>query len=383
MTRPPIAMLWVWAAIVIPSWSPVYKYLQAPGVVAYSVAVALVLWFGAQPIAAVARRGGRALAVTIWLAATVLFLWAYPLVNAQSGFTGSDDDDAHNVGVAALVAGESPYSRQTYLGNEMHQLPGSMVLALPFALVWTSALQNLFWLPLFFVTAAREARDETTSLAVACLVFGLSPAVLSELVTGSSLSANTIAVLLGLWWVTRAPRSVAAAMAWGVALCTRPNFLFLMPLAFGWLARECGWRAAARAVAIAGASAAALVLPFYLENPEFAPWMGFQRLHQFNQVVDNAGLWIAAAMGALACGLACVRVDRAGLFRHCALVQVFPVAVSLVLSYGLTDVSPMAAYGSFASWFALMGAMVAVEPWLAGVALPRGSTHSFRPNVSA
>lgn len=56
-----------------------------------------------------------------------------------------------------LVRGHYPYHAVTYLGNEITHLPGSLLLALPFVLVWTSALQNLFWLPALFLALDRKS----------------------------------------------------------------------------------------------------------------------------------------------------------------------------------------------------------------------------------
>ena len=70
------------------------------------------------------------------------------------------------------------------------------MLAAPFVLLGTSALQNLFWLPLFFVAIRKEANSRT-ALQLA-LVLVLSPGVMHEVVTGTGYASNTIYVLLGL-----------------------------------------------------------------------------------------------------------------------------------------------------------------------------------------
>ncbi len=58
-------------------------------------------------------------------------------------------------------AGGPRTAQTTYLGNVLHHLPGAFVLASPFVLAGTSALQNLFWLPLFFLAVAKEADSRT------------------------------------------------------------------------------------------------------------------------------------------------------------------------------------------------------------------------------
>jgi hypothetical protein len=367
MSRPPLEVLWLWAALVLPSWAVVDKWLHVRGLVVYSIAAAVALLFAPRLFAAIPRRACRAFGIATVLALIVAFLAIYPVVNTSGAYSGSDDDDAHNAGVAALLAGETPYSRTTYLGNELHQLPGSYVLAAPFAMVWTSALQNLFWLPLFFVALRQEVSDPRTPLVLAWLVLAISPAVLHQVVTGSSYSWNAITVLLGMWWLLRRPSSTLAAVALGVAMCSRPNFLFLMPLAFAALGRGAGWPVAVRQTAIAGGVAAALALPFYFMSPEFGPLNGWERLNRYDEIVPFAGAAILVAMGASAIWLAAGNTSRLGVFRHSAVVQVLPVAAGLILTIGsgAGDVTATA-YASFASWFAVMGVAPRLEPWLAG-----------------
>lgn len=368
MTRPPIQFAWLWAALVLPSWAVVDKWLHMGGLIGYSIAAAIALLFAPRLFALIPRRACRALAAATVLALAVVFVAAYPIVNTTAPHRGSDDDDAHNAGVAALLAGESPYSRVTYLGNHLHQLPGSFVLAAPFAVVWTSALQNIFWLPLFFVALRREVSDPRTPLVIAWLVLGLSPSVLHQVVTGSSYSWNAITVLLAMWWLMRRPSSAFAAAAVGVAICSRPNFFLLVPLVFTALGRSAGWPMALRQTAIIGTVTGALALPFYLANPEFAPVNGWSRLSQYDELVPNVSIGIFITMTALAIGLAARGDGRLAVFRRSALVQVFPVVAGLILTIGFShdrDIG-VAAYASFASWFALMGVAPALEPWLAG-----------------
>src|SRR5437773_2523642 len=83
-----------------------------------------------------------------------------------------------------LLVFHSSYSRTTYLGNVLHQLPGAFVLAIPFVALGTSALQNLCWLPLFFLAVSKDANSRT-ALELALLVLVLSPEVIHEVVTGT------------------------------------------------------------------------------------------------------------------------------------------------------------------------------------------------------
>ena len=91
----------------------------------------------------------------------VAFLVVYPIANTHAAGAGSDDDDALNLGAMALLAGRFPYAHTTYLGNVLHHLPGAFILATPFVALGTSALQNLFWLPIFFLAVREDANSRT------------------------------------------------------------------------------------------------------------------------------------------------------------------------------------------------------------------------------
>jgi hypothetical protein len=349
-------VLLLWAALAIPSWAVVAKYFGPAGVVIYSIGVAIALLFAPGIIPRIPRRYVVAMSIVTLLAVVMVFLTVYPRVNVHSPGMGSDDDDAHNVGVAALFDGESPYSSRTYLDNALHQLPGAYILAAPFVALGTSALQNLVCIPLFFLLVARRSGDRRIALGLAWIVLLLSPSVLHQIVTGSSYSWNAIWVLLSIWSVWQRPTGWLAPMFCGVAMCSRPNFLLLLPLLFGALAREHGWRRAARAVSIASITAIVLFAPFYNSTPGFGPLEAFGTLSQFDESVPGAGLGILIATAMIAIGVSLIRVDLDGLFLQCALVQAIPVISILVFSAALDSTNrwlTLTPYATFASWFVL------------------------------
>ena len=350
--------LWFWAALAIPSWAVVAKYTGVTGVVVYSLCVAAALLVLPEIFLKIPRRSVAALSVMTLLAVAVAFALVYPRVNVQTEGAGSDDDDAHNVGVAALLAGESPYSRRTYLGNALHQLPGSYVLAAPFVALGTSALQNLVCLPVLFALVARRTRDSRSALVLSWLVLLLSPGVWHQVVTGSSYSWDAIWVVLGIWWIWRQPGSAIASIFCGVAMCSRPNFLLLLAPVYGALSRTNGRAVALRSVVLAAFTAIALALPFYLVSQEFGPLEAFATLDQFSEAVPAAGVAILVLTAIVAVGLSRVAVDLDGLFLQCAAVQAVPVVAVMLLSAALdggTRWLSLASYATFASWFALMG----------------------------
>jgi hypothetical protein len=297
------------------------------------------------------------LALATFLLVAVVFLAIYPIANTHDPTSGSDDDDAQNVGAMALLVGQSPYARTTYLGNALHHFPGAFVLAAPFVLLGTSALQNVFWLPMFFVAAREEAQDDRTTLELAWLVLIFSPTVMHQVVTGTGYLSNTIYVLLGLRWLVRTAYSEIAAIAWGVTLASRANFLFLVPLAFGWLRHHRGWRAATYATALTCLTTASLTLPFYLhDSANFGPLEAANRLLRFDTLFSHAGVTLMGVMAALSVGLSLTPMDRVALFRNCALVQAFPVVTGMVMNTVQQQRLDLtyAPYGTFFAWFALM-----------------------------
>jgi hypothetical protein len=230
------------------------------------------------------------------------------------------------------------------------------VLASPFVLVGTSALQNLVWLPLFFLTAREEANSQK-ALRWAWYVLALSPGVMHEVATGTGYVSNTISVVLGLWWLVRTKRRNLAAIAWGLTLASRANFLLLVPLMFGYLRQQAGLRTALRATALTGATIAFLSVPFYLhDRRHFGPLEAADRLLVFNQLLPHLGPAVVGLMAVLAVTLSFTHMSTAALFRNCALVQAVPVVAGVVL-ISIRDGRRnlwYARYGAFFAWFVRM-----------------------------
>lgn len=364
MMRSGAATVCLWLSLVFPSSFVVHKYLGWEGAAAYAIVAAMAVALMPRLPEGLSDRNLLWQALATFLVIVVVFFVIYPIVNTHAPGSGSDDDDSINVGATALLTGHSPYARTSYLGNVLHHFPGTFILAVPFVLLGASALQNLFWLPLFFLAVREEARDSRTALQLAWLVLAFSPAVIHEVVTGTGYVSNTIYVLLGLWWLVRTKQRDIAAVAWGLALASRANFLFLVPLAFGWLWQHAGWRIALRATALTCVTAACLIVPFYLHDPRnFGPLDAANRLLVFNELFPHLGVALMALMAALAIGLSFTPMDAAALFRNCALVQAFPVVTGVVFSTLQEGHLNLwyARYGSFFAWFVLM-ALVTRRP---------------------
>lgn len=340
----------VWLTAAGSSLFVVQKYGGWAGVSLYLVWSAAVVFAGPRvplPRSALTR---RLILLATFAALVVLFLVVYPMVNSHQPGTGSDDDDAYNLGARALLAGRSPYESTTYLGNVLHQFAGAFVLAVPFVVVLgTSAWQNLFWLAAFYVVARREA-DDWRAIRSLGLMLLAAPVVLHQVLTGTGHLANTLYVLVGMRFVMRTARPAIGGAMWGVALASRANFLFLVPLVFGWLWRERGPAAAVRAIASALVTVIVLVVPFYLHDPaHFGPLEAADRLQRINLWIPYGGEAVAGVMGLLAFALGCTRMDARRLLLNCAVVQAAPILVVLAVGFaatGYVDVA-YAAYGTF------------------------------------
>jgi len=353
---------WVFPALTLPSLFIVQKFLGSAGAAAYVCIAGLIVVASAYIPSPRTRRGELVLALALFALLVVIFAAVYPRVNVQLPLRGSDDDDALNIGARALLHGRSPYTERTYLGNVLHQFEGAFLLAMPFVLIGTSALQNLFWIPMFFVAARSECRDGR-AVHLAALTLVASPVVLHQVATGTGHVANAIYVALGLWWLARTERHRdIASVAWGVTLASRANFLFLLPFAFAWIRRRGGMGAAIRSSVLTLATVALLTLPFYLSAPaSYGPLEAVDRLTRFDAALPYASVAVMLGMGLAALWLATQASTLATLFKHCAIVQAIPVLAGTVLGLVQWHAIDLAylSYLTFAAWFALMGWLLA------------------------
>jgi hypothetical protein len=352
----PEANVCLWLALVFPSSFVAHKYLGWEGTLAYAIIAALIVALRPRLFKRLSNRRLVCLVLVTSVLMVVAFFVIYPIANTHVPGVGSDDDDALNLGAMAMLTGRSPYSRTTYLGNVLHHLPGAFVLAAPFVLLGTSALQIFCWLPLFFLAVRREAGSRT-ALQLAWLVLVLSPDVMHEIVTGTGYVSNAIYVVLGLWWLIRMKYRDVAAITWGLTLASRANFLFLVPVAFGYLQQRDGVRTALRASALTCVTTAGLTIPFYLhDRTNFGPLEAANRLLVFNELLPHLGVAMLVLMAALAFALSFTHMDATALFRNCALVQAFPVVAGVMLATVQARQLNLwyARYGPFFAWFALM-----------------------------
>jgi hypothetical protein len=334
------------AALVVSSAGTVDQYLGIAGVAAYAAAAAVAVPAAVRRVlprflARVGERDALILAGLTLAALALAFALVYPGADAEGGLRGSDRDDAADLAARHLLDLEYPYTTPTYLGNYVSQMPGAVLLALPFVAVGASAYQNLFWLAALFLALRRWISDARLALAALWLVVLGSPGVMRELLTGGDLIANNayLAVFsLGVLAVSpttpaRRGLRLAAAVGLGLALSSRVNVLVLVPLLFAGLARREGARRAARPVGVALAVFVAVTLPFYAYAPNrFSPLLTADKVQRLESVVPGATALLLVAGGLLTLFLA-ARLSAGALpvFRGFAIVEaaLFSAAVGL------------------------------------------------------
>ncbi|MBA2703462.1 MAG: hypothetical protein H0U60_06395 [Blastocatellia bacterium] len=327
----------LWLCLVLPSAYVIQRFLGTTILVIYFVVTAIVLAVLPFLKFQVSERRARLFAVLTFAALIALFAIVYPIANTHQPYVGSDDDDALNLAVRSLLHGHYPYYQRTYLDNLIHALPGALIIAAPFVLLGTSALQNLFWFGLLVFVLRRELAETFAALRWFLVMLLLSPVVIHQLVSGTEHVSNAIYAMLTLWWLIRARDKTLPAILWGVALSSRANFLFLIPLAFGWLGKRYGWKNSVKWMGLTSITFAAITLPFYFYDPAgFAPLDAGRRLTRFEYLLPHAAVVITASMALLSIALGLLPMkSRASLWLRCALVQAFPVIVGTLLGGGL------------------------------------------------
>jgi len=201
----------------------------------------------------------------------VIFFYVFPIANSDKPGMGSDRDDALNVAVRELLSGRYPYYVKTYLGNPISPLPGAIILSTPFVLLGNSALQNLFWLPLFFVVIRLFLLDNRHALKYFWFIVLLSFVVLREFVTGGDLLANNLYIFCGL--VSAAViftkgkgnllQKAGILLFLGIAFSSRVNLLIFLPLFWVFLIHKSGWIEATVSLIVITLVFALVTVPFF------------------------------------------------------------------------------------------------------------------------
>jgi hypothetical protein len=347
----------------------VQKYAGTGGLLAYLAGLGVATWFGAPWVPRLRKRlaDGLAIALSVAVLAALLgaFAVAYPRANSQSGDSGTDRDDAADIGARHLLDGGYPYDDRTYLDQAVSQLPGALILSAPFVALGKSAYAAFFWLPVLFLLLRARFREWRTPLLLLLLALCAAPGLLRELLTGGDLLANGIYVLVACWLVLRSRRPLPfalASLALGFALSSRLSFAFVLPALLATAIQLRGPRQALSGAALAALAWAATTVPFALHEGRFWPFESSNQLQRFDGVVPGGGttVAVATALAAVAAALVPQRWSETRFLWHAAATQLALVLSVVVLESvrNVTlDFSPLVpGYGLLALFFGLAAA---------------------------
>jgi hypothetical protein len=264
------------------------KFLGHFGAIAAVIAAFLMIPFvreasrysSLDPTGQIQRRVLLILALLLIGAFIVLF----PIAKSGLVGPGSDRDDALNVTLRALLHGHYPYYTLTYLGNPPTPMPGAIFLAAPFVALGTSALQNLFWVPMFIKYAPRIFGSESSAVLYVLIFIFLSPASLLDFVTGGDFLVNCLYIVVAIEFVIRvdsAQRSPATRFMvyvfLSICLSSRPIFIIVVPILSAYLFQRAGSRRAIEFFAATVLTCIVINGPFYLYDPARFPALNLSR----------------------------------------------------------------------------------------------------------
>lgn len=399
--RPLSAFSGGWSAVgftlslVVPSFAIVDRFLGVSGVVAYGAIASLMLLFVHRQfferlVPAMTRKGVVGLAGGLVAFLVIAFLVGYPLANSGLLGPGSDRDEHLSLGAAELLHGRYPYYLTGPMGAVISQMPGALILGAPFVLLGNGGYQNLFWLMMFVATVSWFLRDLRPALLLLVVMLSLAPVILREYVTGGDLLANSIYVLLfvmgmvhfipqdnlGTW------KKVLLAVALGVGLSSRAQFVLLLPLVFSALTHRTGPRAATAYVATTCMTFGLVTVPFYLYDPgRFSPlatvgYVQFESLPPFGSTLLVAAFVVASVL----CAMDGANSDMSALMRRCTVVLAIPI-VSVTLFASFDSGAAEFYYLGYGLSFVVFGA-VGFMPRVGGdvnARLPRSTTAAEAP----
>ena len=262
-----------------PSVGQLWKYLGLYGSVAAScaaaglifAAIALLLEKTAPP-----RASSRSLLLIAMLLG-LLFVLLYPISRSGLIGGGSDRADALNVALRALLAGNQPYHQLTYQGNPLTPLPGALLLAAPFYLLGSSALQNLFWAPVLVVLASSMVGSRRAGVCFLLMFIVLCPGSLQDFVTGGDYLVNVIYVAVSMHLVivsigdNRIGARYLSYILFAVSISSRAIYVFEVPILTALIAQRRGLGRAMEFVLATGVGVLAINGPLFLSDPKSFP----------------------------------------------------------------------------------------------------------------
>ncbi|MDM8569475.1 hypothetical protein QUF50_08225, partial [Thiotrichales bacterium HSG1] len=280
---------------------------------------------------------------------------------------GHDRDEALNIAVNELLSGRYPYYPVTYVpglphelgldGNPLSPMPGELLFALPFTWAGDGSWQTFYWLLVLAIMLVHQLKPGVALIAFWSLLL-CSPAVLNEVVSGGDLLPISIWLLV----FTLALTNAVSSHHWlwiillGIGLSSRINFLLILPLITGELARLYGFRRGLQYGLWVAIVCVVTVLPFYLYDPSgFSPLHIESILMRFEPVLPNVKFILPIVSGVLALLLGSLQIrygSQRTLLWGCALVLAIPVLAVVGFS------SIQVGYPEFSyAWYGI-GAMI-------------------------
>ncbi len=283
------------ASLIYPS-TAVFEKVGLPYLAAYVLLAPFLLWSALHLVprlrARISPRAALIGLVLLHVALLCAHLWVHPQIDTSGfrlfglQFGASDGDDAIDLAITEALAGRYPYHATTFLGNPITPMPGSILLAVPFYVLGSSSIQSVFWLMIFFWAVAAHHRDWFTAAIVSFSVFVLSPNVIYQVLRGGDYITNSVSILVFSGLLLESTRRGHAswqralwALLLGVSLSSRLNFLPLLPLLLGALARASSLTGACSTLALVLAAFGALTVPAVLYDPS-----GFSPLHTLSKL---------------------------------------------------------------------------------------------------
>lgn len=355
-----------------PSFDTALKYLGPAGVPTFFVVGTLLIFAADRSVIPifgrlVSERTATILAVLFFAVITVAALVVYPAANDGRFGGGSDADDALVIAGSELIKGNYPYGLTTPLGNLISPMPGTIFLALPFALSGFIHLQNIFWLGVVYFLFRHESGGSRSSILLIVAMFIFSPTLQQNVATGADYASNSIYVLTAMWLLLRSLADetsgiwarILPAILLGIGLSSRSTFMLGMPLLLSALVQNAGWPKALKYLCIAGSVCLTVTLPFWLYDPSrFAPFIvQSDKLRAISDTLPYASILIPGISGLVATLLSFqhMRGNIALFLRNFAIVQIvalFSTSIVYSIQLGRLDFFVgQSGYGMFSMFF--------------------------------
>jgi hypothetical protein len=332
--------------LTIPSLCDVQKFLGNKGLIFYLLivpAAVFFLWkFLPFFITRISERQAFILMLMFWASVAGIFFLIHPIANVHIIGKGSDSNEGLNLAIRELLHMRYPYKVRAFLGNPISELPGEILLSIPFAIMGNSAYQNIFWIFIFSIFLRSYFGSWRLVLPLMLMIFIFSPTVDQQLVTGGPMLANEIFIMLSMYlFVTQMSDArhselskIGSALFLGIAMSSRLNFVLLAPPLISCLMQNSDRRKTVKYILFSGTVWLLVTMPFYFYAPEsFTPFHTQASHASFNGLPFSVILLpLAGAILSIALAMRRMGVDCATLFESSALIQGFLIVTAIILS---------------------------------------------------